>query len=337
MRSLLAGLVATIASTMVALVVVEVGLRMVGSVRNVGPSFTEFDETYGKRLKPDASIVRITPEFTMTLTTSADGFRGPPLPDSFDDAIIFTGDSFTMGYGVEDGEAFPALVRAALADEEIAVVNAGVGNTGNGHTLIWLEDNVVGAEVRHLVVQLTDNDFANNRDEKLFAISPQGTLERQPPRPPGTLRQIQAMVEAVPGLADLHLIGLLRQASTAMAAPAAEPVPTSTASDDALTYALVERILSLANAQNWPVLGLAIDIEGERAGRLAEVFESHGSPLEFIPPRTERPDLYFAVDGHWRASGHRFVADLVIEHFELSQRGGRDQVARSAVLQSLSQ
>jgi len=313
MRGWIAGALATLLSTLVALAAVEIGLRLFGDVRNVGPAFSQFDATYGKRLKPDATIRRVTPEFTMTLTTNAQGFRGPPLPASLAGAIVFTGDSFTMGYGVNDGEEFPALVRAALAPDGPPVINGGIGNTGNAHSLIWLEDELKGEAIGQLVLQLTGNDFANNRDERLFALTDDGRLERLPPRPPGARRNLQVLIEAVPGLADLHLLGLLRQAATAIAAPEATASGATTAGpDDALTFALVDAILALAEAQAWPVFGLSVDIEGERAARLQEIFAARDVPLLFVPSKADRPDLYFEIDGHWRPEGHRFVADLVL-------------------------
>lgn len=57
--------------------------------------------------------------------------------------VVFLGDSLTAGYGLEAGEAFPAIVERMLKDEgiEVRVVNAGVsGDTtaGGVSRLDWL-------------------------------------------------------------------------------------------------------------------------------------------------------------------------------------------------------
>ena len=85
----------------------ELFVRNFISVRDVGPSFTTYDPVYGTTLKKSFSAQRITPEFTMRFTTNSDGFRGPELGNLSSRSILFLGDSFTMGYGVNDGEEFP--------------------------------------------------------------------------------------------------------------------------------------------------------------------------------------------------------------------------------------
>ena len=126
-----------------ALVLAEAVVRLFVPVRNVGPSFTTYDPVYGKALKTNISVERVAPEFTMTFTTNSHGFRGPEIADLSQGSLLFLGDSFTMGYGVSDGEEFPAIVRKATATcnppLNLEVVNAGMGNNGNGRVLKFLQ------------------------------------------------------------------------------------------------------------------------------------------------------------------------------------------------------
>jgi acyl-CoA thioesterase-1 len=69
----------------------------------------------------------------------------PPAAQSTSNrpTVVFLGDSLTAGYGLAEGEAFPALVAAKLAEEgrPIRLVNAGVsGDTSSGGLarLDWL-------------------------------------------------------------------------------------------------------------------------------------------------------------------------------------------------------
>ncbi len=97
------GIVSVFLGLILALIISEVFIRLFITVRNVGPSFTVYDSVYGKRLKKDFSTTRITPEFKMKFTTNSLGFRGPEINFPVNSSIIFLGDSFSMGYGVNDG------------------------------------------------------------------------------------------------------------------------------------------------------------------------------------------------------------------------------------------
>src|SRR4029077_19339562 len=114
--------VLAVASAAATLALCELVARLAVTVRNVGPSFTTFDPVYGKRLKRSFACWRITPEFAMHFATNSYGFRGVEPPAPPEHAIVFLGDSFTMGYGVSDGEEFPALIAQAV---DHPVINAG--------------------------------------------------------------------------------------------------------------------------------------------------------------------------------------------------------------------
>jgi len=121
----------------------ELFVRVFVPVRNVGPTFSSYHPYYGKVLKKNFSCTRIAPEFTMKFSTNSLGHRGPEPAGFPKHPVLFLGDSFTSGYGVNDGEEFPDLVRVALEQRgrtiPIPVVNAGSGNIGNGYWLRFLK------------------------------------------------------------------------------------------------------------------------------------------------------------------------------------------------------
>ena len=92
--------------------------------------------------------------------------------------MFFIGDSYTMGYGVSDGEEFPELVRRELVARrlEIPVFNAGTGDTGNGRWVKFLRNEGGRLNPRLVILQVSENDFADNLKEGLFAIAPSGDL-----------------------------------------------------------------------------------------------------------------------------------------------------------------
>jgi len=299
--------------TALALGAAEIAVRLLVPVRNVGPSYSTYDPVYGKRLKRNFHAVRYTPEFTNSLTTNSLGFRGPEPDSASGGSALFIGDSFTMGYGVNDGEEFPELVRRALVakNPHLGVVNSGMGDNGNGRWIKFLRGDAKRFDPRVVVLQISENDFSDNRKEGLFAIGPGGALVEKPIPQPGWSRTAQDWIEAIPGLDYSYLIGLLRQAQPARGGAA--PQRTATAAADSLTYRLLEESLALCERAGWPVLGLEVGVEGPRLASLQEIFRRQGADLIEAPTRSARPDLYYQTDGHWNAKGHQWVAAAVLD------------------------
>ncbi len=328
-RSLLKKLCLMLATLVICISVAEMLVRLVVPVRDVGPSFTTYDPVYGKRLKKSFTCSRITPEFTMRLTTNSLGFRGPEFTSLRKGGVLFLGDSFTLGYGVNDGEEFPSLVRSVLAarygPDKIPVINVGMGDNGNGRWIKFLRDEAKRYGPRLVVLQMCSNDFGDNLREGFFALSASGDLIEQPVPPAGWQRKAQAVIEVVPALPYLHLIGLVRQVASMSGERRANrsdsrreydsqrPVPSSRPNTDALTYALIERSVAICQAEDWPVAIIAVDIEGERLLELQRRCRQRSVPLIEVPTKRRQPNLYYQVDGHWNAWGHAVVADMIVE------------------------
>ena len=58
------------------------------------------------------------------------------------------------------------------------------------------------------------------------------------------------------------------------------------------------------------------DLSTDRLALLEEFFAERDVPTITIPPKADRPDLYYKVDGHWTATGHAYVADLILDALE---------------------
>lgn len=311
------GLAAFALALLVSLALCELFVRAFVVVRNVGPSFTVYDADYGKRLRPSFSTVRIAPEFTMRLTTNSLGFRGPEPDAPPRGVVLFLGDSFTMGYGVDDGQEFPALVRERLRAAPggpIPVINAGTGDTGNGRWVKFLRREAPSFEPRLVVLQVHANDFADNLNERLFALAPDGSLVELPPQPPGLSRRVQQVVEAIPGLSYSYLVGLAKQLRFGAAASGAVEGPSRDQPSDGerLTLRLVTEALEICRARGWPVLVVLADVAEPQARWLRETVAAQGAALLEIPTKVARPDLYFVLDGHWTTAGQAYAAQQIL-------------------------
>jgi hypothetical protein len=226
-----------------------------------------------------------------------------------------------MGYGVNDGEEFPERIRRALAAMRtgIPVINAGIGDNGNGRWVKLLRNEGNRLDPRLVVLQVSDNDFTDNLKDGLFTIGPSGDLVERSVPPPGWSRVVQQWIEAVPGLPYSYLVGLSRQAISARRVRTpASPLPTASAQDvaraDSLTYGLIGEAVDICQQQGWRVLALEVGVEGARLEALRTLFQKRGVNLIVVPSRADRPDLYYRTDGHWNARGHEWVATKVLEY-----------------------
>ena len=319
-----------LSSLCIALALAELSVRAFVSVRNVGPLFTVNDPFMGKRIKKNFHTVRVTPEFTMTFTSNSLGFRGPEPDSPAIDSVLFVGDSFTMGFGVSDGEEFPALIKAKLVatygKSAISVVNTGVGNNGNGRWIKLLKAEADQFKPRLVVLQVMANDYDDNVREGYFRVVGDGVLEELPIRN-NPLKDLEPLLDAIPGLSYSHLYGLVRQAmagqsggADAMATSVQAAAATAGVGDaDRLTERLIAESVAICRSKGYPVFAILVGLKGERLGRVQSLFQAQRIATFTVPDKAERPDLYFKIDGHWNAAGHRFVAHEVFEQMKSLQ------------------
>ncbi len=322
MKSLAKNLTLLAFSMLVTLFAAELIVRLFVPVRNVGPSFSEHDPTYGKRLKANFRCERITPEFTMRFSTNSLGFRGPE-PDAFPrNTILFLGDSYTEGYGVNDGEEFPALVgeglRKLYGDSAPPVVNKGVGDSGNGRCLKLLRRGASHFEPRLVVLQLTGNDFFDNVYEGLFSLNDRDSLIEHPVPEPGFSRYAQTAIESIPGLSYSRLIGLTRQLSWVLTKGDGETVAAidRQKNGEQLTYRIVNEMLAECTDNSWPVILLLFDMKDEWTLHIKEIAARYSADMIIMASAAERPDLYYSTDGHINAKGHKHVASQIVAMIE---------------------
>jgi GDSL-like Lipase/Acylhydrolase family len=296
----------------------EVFVRSFVTVRDVGPAFTAYDPVYGKRLKANLHATRIAPEFRFEINTNSLGMRDPEPTKPLTDGIVFVGDSFTMGYGVKDNEAFPALVRAGLENRGVTrpVLNTGMGDNGNGRWVKFFDNDAARFRPGIVVLQVMANDFDDNLAERLYELDASDRLHALPIGPPGLGRKVQALIEDVPGLSNSYLVGLASVAARSMTADRSD-IPTGSEPDydpasDALTFTLVRTAIEKARTTGADVIGLLVGLSGQRRAKMRAIFEERGLTCLDGPNQKDAPDLFFKVDGHWNAAGHRRAAALLL-------------------------
>ena len=74
-----------------------------------------------------------------------------------------------------------------------------------------------------------------------------------------------------------------------------------------------EESMRICQEQRWPVLALFVDVEEPQACGLRDLSRGLAVAVLEIPGKAERPELYYAVDGHWTPAGHAFVAARILD------------------------
>jgi lysophospholipase L1-like esterase len=308
---------AVVLAVLAALLAAELLVSWLVPVRNVGPSWSVYDPVYLQVLKKNFRGRRKSPEFDIELTTNSLGFRGPEPGSTPQDVVLFLGDSFTLGYGVSDGEEFPAIVTQRLKDRwgpaAPDTINAGIGGSGNGYWLKFLRHEAARYRPRLVVLQFCANDYYDNLQERLFDVDANGQLVELPVPMPGRGRQWQALLESLPVISRTHLYGLARQA--VHPAPAAETTINSGPDPrgETLALALVRACLAECRRQQWDVLLVTEGLLEAECAALRQLSSEFGAETLRVPTKDEAPDNYFKIDGHWNTAGQRAVAELVAE------------------------
>src|SRR5690606_12563492 len=96
-----------------------------------------------------------------------------------DYTILFLGDSLTAGYGLDDGESFPAMIERRLREEGhdgIAVINGGISGSTSASGLGRMQW-YVRSQPDLLVLSLGANDGLRGLDVAQMKENLRGTIE----------------------------------------------------------------------------------------------------------------------------------------------------------------
>ncbi len=352
--ALLAGsvLFATLAAEAVlrifpALLPAEARLRLewaesTSNVRSVG------DPYLGTLNPPDTTIEVRQGDFTFSYRTDEHGFRNPsPWPDSVD--VLIVGDSETMGYGVQDAEAWPRLLERELDGDR--VITLGVSGAGPKQYLRNYERFGLALAPRVLLFGLfPGNDFDDARQFELWLAA----------GAPGNFHVWRYFGGKVPDVEPKHRFFSLSNSRLLVALRAARKAARLPFSGKTLTFpdgshmVLAPTVYRSAVTRAHPGhrdFELVLD-QVEEARRLAEpdgtrfvvlLFptkeEVYMSPENEATPHLVEPlaaalkhrgipyldltpglrseaeagrRLFFKVDGHPDAAGNRVIADIVL-------------------------
>ena len=120
------------------------------------PAFYEASPGVRWRLRANLDIMHNADDFRVRVQTNADRFRDRPEPMR-PGGLLFAGDSFTFGWGVEVGQRFSSLIEGELAKDPatrgIPVYNIGTPGWGIAPETLLLDEVVARARPRAVVLE----------------------------------------------------------------------------------------------------------------------------------------------------------------------------------------
>lgn len=274
----------------------------------------------------------------VSLRTNSEGFRNevevPVEVPPGKVRVLCSGDSFTLGYGVDDDHAW--CRRLASLDDRVETVNLGQGGYGIDQSYLWYLRAGAGLQHDVHVFAFISEDFRRMqardflgfgkpvialRDGKLF-------VENVPaPRRPFYAAWLADRLRYVRGLRSMQLVwAALRKPRGRLA--------TDTARKDAetreVTHRIFEELARLNAAQGSRLVLVYLPVEGDYTGEDSDAWRAYLSaesrrrgwlfidlveafrrlPLaevrELFIPEGALPYLYSA--GHYTEKGNEFVA-----------------------------
>jgi len=185
MRSIFFKIFGVLLGLLVALAVAEVAVRLL-SPQEVGPVRFACDPELGYIPVPHQQGVRNAPGgFTFSYSNNSLGWRGRAEyreTKQADNRVLFLGDSFTYGLGVNDDQTFPQQIEKKLnaADFSVEVLNAGCPGKGTDYALKLFQ--TVGARFHPdlTVLGFFCNDFEDNARGDYYHIDQRGQLSAKP-------------------------------------------------------------------------------------------------------------------------------------------------------------
>lgn len=282
--------------------------------------------------RPNFTGQRTTAEYTHELATNALGMRDSPFVPGDERPWLAIGDSFTEGLGVGQDEAWPTQLAQRLGTR---VLNGGVTAYSLRQMRLAAMEWLPIVQPRGVIVGLYPLGASRLIDPYVLVGDDtvrQSVASRLSPLPggyydsgfyqPGVMTLHRWLSEHAQLAA--HVLTLLQRARTAIAPEVAPPAPLEPTLTTALldeleqTYRVlrashVTLVILLVNAPGrdgrWPTLS-------ELPERLAAFAERPG--VLFVDPEPTLRDamasglpIAYVRDGHWTASGHRLVAEVL--------------------------
>lgn len=342
-RGILINLSLIIISTLFALFLSEIAVRLIGfKPLYVSPErerFWKYDSVLGWAHEPDQEGIFETPQFRTSVRINEKGLRDRPHSYERQDdmgRILVLGDSFAWGYGVEESERFSQLLEKSL---NVEAINAGVSGYSTDQELLWYRSEGIKYETNLVILVVAGNDVGDNEQELVSTIyyKPRFILEdgqlvltgepvpQTSPRGKFVYSLSQRSALAyflVQRYFDLlSLYSKLKVNSDHVSSPASGT--NAEAEPFKLTIALIDEIRNIAESKNAKFMIVTTNRWWNSPAK--ETYKDFVNTLQadgFLVldvesmPGFDREEMLIPDDGHWSRVGHEFVAAKIKDFIE---------------------
>lgn len=232
--------------------------------------------------------------------------------------ILFLGDSFTWGWGIEDHERYTSLLQQKFPHHQL--INAGITGYGTLQELYLLQALQADIKPDRVVLQLYNNDFEDNLE--INGVYPHPYLDWQhafalknhPVEPKPWYRQLlDYLANETWFYRQLlhHLFGLMMKLPITW--HEYTPEPDEMAKQEGMKLSL-KMFYAYCDEMHMPVTVFVHGLSVEREHIVREVSLQHGSSVYVLDDAfknaSERVDLGDA-HAHWNAYGNKLVAEFM--------------------------
>jgi lysophospholipase L1-like esterase len=347
-RGILINLSLIIVSTLFALFLGEIALRLMGfDPMYVSPErdqFWKYDSRLGWAHQPRQEGIFETPEFRTFVRINENGLRD--RPHSYErqndgERLLVLGDSFAWGYGVEESDRFSQLLETSL---DVEVINAGVSGYSTDQELLWYSSEGIKYETDLVILVLAGNDVGDNDREIVSTIyyKPKFVLEDGQLIPKGypvpktgsqgrliySLSQRSAFAYfLIQRYFDLlSLYGKMKGNSDPANARGSGTSVSAKNEPFELTIALLHEMRNIAELRKAKFMIVATDRwwngpSGETYKDFINRLRTEGFLVLDVEskPGFDPEEMLIPNDGHWNQAGHEFVAEKIKAFIEMHQ------------------
>ena len=324
-----------LAAIVVGLGGVELGLRAFVPSSGAGSAARfELDPELIYRLRAENVVTWSSPEFTEISHTNALGLRGGEVAakQAGELRILAVGDSFTYGHGVQDDEAYPAVVETMLRarGHDVQVLNAGVPGYNTDQAYTWTLRDGLALAPDLVLVGVHCSDVSDNYESSLYDLDGDRLVRRAVERT--RMYRLGSLVGLIPRVVRTsRTFDVLVASLDWYDAPSARPVVPdldawsfrkirlevadlarrAAARDTAVAVVLMPCKKSLAPGARDPYGPLVADLSAARVPVLAS-----GAALAGVEQDHDLRALFFRDDPHLNPDGNRALAHAVADFVE---------------------
>lgn len=288
-------------------------IRFDRNVIQVMPECAVYDASVTYTLKPGRCVFA-SREFSNEYRVNSLGVRDDET-SLMQPQTVMLGDSLTMGWGVEQHEAFPQMFEARTG---LRTLNAGISSYGTVRELRFLE-RIDRSALRNIVIQYTDNDALENLR---FVESP--TFETLTPAQYQRSVDDQArLLRYVPGKYAFNALVQLQSMLRRQLGLSQEPPPLDIDRQADVFLEVVAR--SPVDLSAFRVTVLSMDSAFIEAVRTKAASSGVGwiRNLSFVDASgiMSLPDALYILDDHPTALGHEAITTMLIDQLAEAGQG----------------